>query len=157
VVLETLKIKNGSGWTIWSLCVPQEMIYKSESVILFFKFYTIPFRRMDTSSQIPKKTPRNSTKMQALKEDLNGTLSKGIESLIGVQEKRHQENRRLTDSSAYAQVLAQSLCELDPKDEKLVRHALDRIVLNASIGDMSLVWIITGISTNSGMNILKMR
>ena len=112
---------------------------------------------MDTSSQIPKKTPRKSTKMQALKEDLNGTLSKGIESLIGVQEKRHQENRRLTDSSAYAQVLTQSLCELDPKDEKLVRHALDRIVLNASMGDMSLVWTIIGISTNSGMNILNMR
>uniref|UniRef100_A0A914D0C1 Uncharacterized protein n=1 Tax=Acrobeloides nanus TaxID=290746 RepID=A0A914D0C1_9BILA len=95
--------------------------------------------------------------MQSLKEVLPGTLSKGIESLVGVQEKRHQENRRLTDLSAYAQVLAQNLCELDLKDEKLVRYALDRIVLNASMDDMSLIWTITGISTNSGMNILNTR
>lgn len=84
-------------------------------------------------------------KVERLQDEIKDALSDGMDKLINVQENRKEDQSRYADSIDYTKVLAKNLSKLPSKDEMVIRHGIDRMVLAASMGDLSLGYKAAGI------------
>lgn len=107
-------------------------------IFLFSRIDAFLFSRIDTESPKVQISQKKPSKLEVVQAEMKSILEQKMDAFSGAQEQKRKTAERLSASMDYARILAKSLAELDPKDEKIVRAAFDRIIFQASMGYMDL-------------------
>ena len=81
---------------------------------------------------------------------MKATVEVGVDKLIQVREKQKEEDQRLTDAMDYAKVVARNLTKVHKDNEPTLRHAIDRLIFEATMGMMDNCYNLTGIRPSTG-------